>query len=101
MATRCVRCFTRRGAQLAEELTAAGHPVRADTVLRLLREMGFTMQKSRESLAGSRHEVRDAQLQHIHALTQQFRDAGQPVTSVDTKKRERGGEWPPHVTPPA
>ena len=78
---------------LARELTAAGHPVSGDTVLRLLPELGFTMQKTRKTLAGSHHEDRDAQFQHINQLTKRFQNADQPVVSVDTKKKELVGEY--------
>ena len=79
--------------KLARELTAAGHPVSGDTVLRLLPELGFTMQKTQKTLAGAQHEDRDAQFQRINALTKLFQATGQPVVSVDTKKKELVGEY--------
>lgn len=91
---------------LARELTAAGHPVSADTVLRRLRDLGFTMQKTRKSLEGSNHADRDAQFQHINELVTRFQAAGQPAISVDTKKKELvgayangGREWQPKGKP--
>jgi hypothetical protein len=80
-------------ARLAREMTDAGHPVSKDTVWRLLNESGFTLQKTRKTLAGSQHVDRDAQFQHINDLVQEFQESGQPVISVDTKKKELVGEY--------
>jgi hypothetical protein len=78
---------------LGRQLTSEGHPVSGDTVLRLLREEGFTLQKTRKSLEGSNHVDRDAQFEHINELTNRFQKMGQPVISVDTKKKELVGEY--------
>jgi len=89
-------------AKLAEELTNMGHPVSPDTVGRLLKEEGFTLQGARKTLEGEDHPDRDAQFTRIHAAVQEFMEDGQPVISVDTKKKElvgpylnRGTEWHP------
>ena len=89
--------------KLARELTNAGHPISPDTTLRLLKAQGFTMQGTRKALEGLGHVDRDLQFQHIHSEVLGFMAQGQPVISVDTKKKElvgeftnRGREW--HAT---
>jgi len=88
--------------KLAEELTRSGHPVSADTTLRLLKEQGFRLQSNRKTKEGEGHTDRDGQFQRIHDEVINFMGAGQPVISVDTKKKElvgefanRGREWHP------
>lgn len=91
---------------LAEELRRQGHPVSYWLVRELLREAGYSLQGNRKTKEGSRHPDRDAQFAYIndHALAQQR--AGQPVISVDTKKKElvgdfanAGREWRPPGQP--
>ena len=79
--------------KLARELTEAGHPVSGDTILRLLHAQGFTLQKTKKSLEGTQHPGRNAQFEHIEALVRRFENNGQPVISVDTKKKELVGEY--------
>jgi hypothetical protein len=79
--------------KLAAELTAAGHPVSPDTVLRLLHAEGFTLQATRKSLEGADHPDRDAQFLMISDQIGGFMEVGQPVISVDTKKKELVGEY--------
>ena len=78
---------------LAGELTAAGHPVSDDTVRRLLAEQGFSLQANSKTLEGSRHAGRDAQFHHINAAVNAALAAGEPVISVDTKKKELVGPY--------
>ena len=78
---------------LAGELTAAGHPVSDDTVRRLLAEQGFSLQANSKTLEGSRHADRDAQFHHINAAVNAALAAGEPVISVDTKKKELVGPY--------
>jgi hypothetical protein len=79
--------------KLAKELTSAGHPIKANTVLRLLRGQGFTLQGTRKVKEGEDHPDRDAQFQHIHDTALNFMADGQPVISVDSKKKELVGEF--------
>lgn len=88
--------------KLADALTRAGHPISPDTTLRLLKQEGYTMQANRKVLEGDGHPDRDAQFKYIHAEVVDFMDAGQPVISIDTKKKEligdfvnRGRDWHP------
>jgi hypothetical protein len=91
---------------LARELTRAGHRVSADTVAGLLREEGFSLQANAKTIEGSQHPDRDAQFRYLNEQAREHRDTGQPVISVDTKKKElvgefknRGLQWRPAADP--
>ena len=79
---------------LAGELTRQGHPVSAPTVGRLLRGQGFSLQASTKTLEGRQHPDRDAQFRYINEQVKGHQAAGQPVISVDTKKKEQLGQLP-------
>lgn len=78
---------------LARELTRAGHKVSADTVAGLLRGEGFSLQANAKTIEGGQHPDRDAQFRRLNEQAREHRDAGQPVISVDTKKKELVGEF--------
>ncbi len=80
-------------AKLAAALRSMGHRVCANTVRKLLRQLGFCRQTNRKAEEGSRHVDRDAQFEHINARVVEFQAAGQPVISVDTKKKELIGNY--------
>ncbi|GGR56827.1 hypothetical protein GCM10010251_87160 [Streptomyces aurantiogriseus] len=91
---------------LARELAARGHDVGRDTVAALLKEAGFSLRGNARVLAGSAHPDRDAQFRHLNAQVSRFLDAGDPVISVDTKKKEQiglfaqaGRAWVPPGSP--
>jgi hypothetical protein len=93
-------------AQLAEALTAAGHPVSDDTVGRLLKRQGYTLQRTQKTEEGAQHPDRDAQFRYVNEQAKQHLAASQPVVSVDTKKKELvgryangGREWQPAGEP--
>jgi len=79
--------------KLAAELTAQGHPVSYGTVRRLLKALDYRLQATRKVLEGSDHPDREAQFQHIHVTAQERLDAGEPVISVDCKKKELVGPF--------
>jgi DDE family transposase len=79
--------------KLADTLTAMGHPISADTVARELVKLGYSRQSNRKADEGSRHPDRDAQFEHINAKVVAAQAAGQPVISVDTKKKELIGNF--------
>lgn len=92
--------------QLARELTRQGHPVSADTVGRLLKAEGYSLQGNRKRFEGKQHPDRDAQFRHIADSVEAFQERDCPVISVDTKKKElvgnylnRGQEWNPKGEP--
>ena len=78
---------------LAAELTARGHRAGADTVGDLLRGQGFSLQGNAKVAEGAQHADRDAQFRYISAQAVAHQAAGDPVVSVDTKKKERVGEF--------
>jgi hypothetical protein len=85
---------------LAEELTRHRHPVSARTVGRLLNELGYSLQSNRKTLEGGMNPDRNAQFEFINASVKRFQQRGQPVISVDAKKKEplgalknAGREW--------
>lgn len=78
---------------MAAELTRQGHPVSAMTVCRCLWEMGYSLQGNVKSLEGKQHHERDAQFGYINRQAQSFRRSGDPVISVDTKKKEKIGAF--------
>ena len=91
---------------LADALRAAAHPVSHTTVGRLLGAMGYSLQANRKMEEGRDHPDRDAQFRHIHAAVSRGLRAGQPVISVDTKKKEilgnfanPGRQWRPAKHP--
>jgi len=79
---------------LAGELTRPGHPVSAPTVGRLLREQGFSLQANAKTLEGKQHPDRDAQFRYLNEQVRQHQSAGQPVISIDAKKKEQLGQLP-------
>ena len=92
--------------RLAAELTGAGHRVGADTVARLLREQGFSLQANAKTIEGAQHPDRDAQFCYLNEQAQAHLSSGDPVISVDTKKKELvgpyrngGAEWRPAGQP--
>jgi Rhodopirellula transposase DDE domain len=92
--------------QLAETLAAKGHTVSHSTVGKLLHCLGYSLQANRKTREGSSHPDRNAQFEHINRQVLAFQQAGQPVVSVDTKKKEiigdfknGGAEWRPEGQP--
>ena len=94
--------------RLAAELRSGGYQVSQRTVCALLGSLGYSLQSVRKSREGAQHPDRDAQFQHIARQVAEFLRAGQPVISVDTKKKElvgdftrSGQEWQPKGRPEA
>jgi hypothetical protein len=92
--------------RLAEEMTQAGHPISAGTVAALLKRQGYSLQGNRKTKEGAQHPDRDAQFAHINAMARKFAKQGQPVISVDARKKEQvgafkngGREWQPKGEP--
>src|SRR5215472_10074141 len=88
-----LRWTTRSTRALADELTARGHKVSADTVGDLLRAEGFRLRGNAKTIEGTRHPDRDAQFRYINEQARAHQGAGDPVISVDTKKKELVGEF--------
>lgn len=79
--------------QLADELIASGHKISHVTVGAMLKELGYSLQGNRKTLEGSVHPDRNAQFEFINQRIESALNAGQPVISVDTKKKELVGQY--------
>jgi transposase len=88
-----LRWTTRSLRVLAAELGRQGHRASADTVADLLHEEGFSLQGGARVLEGARHPDRDARFRYINEQARAHRDAGEPVISVDAKKKELVGPF--------
>ena len=92
--------------ELARDLQGRGFRVSAELVRRLLHDMGYSLQAPAKQNEGTSHPDRDGQFRHINDLASARIAAGQPVVSVDTKKKELiggyangGREWQPQGEP--
>jgi hypothetical protein len=92
--------------KLASELQALGHRVSHQWVAEALHAAGYSLQANRKTREGSAPPDRDAQFAHINTTAQTYLAAGDPVISVDAKKKElvgdfknNGREWRPHGVP--
>ena len=88
-----LRWTSKSAARLAEALTAMGHQVVDRTVLRLLKARGYSLQANKKTREGAQHPDRDAQFAHINQTVIEALAAGEPVISVDAKKRELVGDF--------
>jgi len=79
--------------RLADELQQEGHAVSYQTVAELLHALDYSLQANQKTLEGSQHADRDAQFEHINRKAQRYLKQGEPVISVDTKKKELVGEF--------
>jgi hypothetical protein len=91
---------------LADELNRMGHRVSHMTVAALLHDLDYSLQANRKTKEGSSHPDRNAQFEYINRQVRAFQKRGQPVVSVDTKKKELvgdfrnpGQEWHPRGHP--
>jgi hypothetical protein len=88
-----LRWTSKSGAKLAEALRGMGHDVVDRTVLRLLKAKGYSLQANKKTREGAQHPDRDAQFEHINATVTEALKLGEPVISVDAKKRELVGDF--------
>ena len=101
-----LRWTCKSAARLATELRVRGHEVSERSVNRLLHASGYSLQSDRKSIEGGDHPDRDAQFQFINRRVRAAQRWGQPVVSVDAKKKELvgrfrngGREWQPSGQP--
>ena len=92
--------------ELARELQSQGFRASAELVRRLLHQMGYSLQAPSKQVEGASHPDRDGQFRYLNNLVAQRLAAGEPVVSVDTKKKELigsyangGREWQPAGEP--
>jgi hypothetical protein len=78
---------------LSTELRKTGHRASPPLVMRVLRGLGYSLQANRKTNEGGHHADRDLQFQFINSLAEAFMACGQPVVSVDAKKKELVGEF--------
>jgi transposase len=88
-----LRWTTKSTRKLTVELTRQSHRVSADTVADLLRAEGFSLQANAKTVEGSQHPDLDAQFRYINDRVKEHMGAGEPVISVDTKKKELVGQY--------
>ena len=105
---RLLRWTSKSLRRLAQALKARGHTVCPHVIADCLRDLGYSLQANSKTREGSRHMDRDAQFHYINDQALVFLAAGDPVISVDTKKKElvgdfknQGREWRPKGTPEA
>lgn len=103
---RALRWTSKSLRHLSQALQAQGHMACPHTIADSLRELGYSLQANRKTREGSSHMDRDAQFHYINDQAEAFLRAGEPVISVDTKKKELvgnfknpGREWHPQATP--
>ena len=101
-----LRWTSKSTTRLADELKKKGHAVSQRTVCDLLEQMGYSLQSVRKTREGGKHEDRNAQFEHIACRVSDYQRTGDPVISVDTKKKElvgdfknAGREWQPEGRP--
>jgi hypothetical protein len=103
---RPLRWTSKSAVKLAAGLRELGHELSDSTALRLLRRLGYSMQANVKTREGRQHADRDAQFRYINDSVRAALEAGEPVISVDTKKKELvgdfkngGREWAPTGAP--
>jgi hypothetical protein len=101
-----LRWTSKSARKLATELTNLGHKVSPQKITVVLKEMGYSLQGNRKTREGASHPDRNAQFEYISKQVKAFQRRGQPVISVDTKKKElvgdfknAGREWGPAGQP--
>jgi len=101
-----LRWTSKSSTKLADELVRQGFEVSSRSVLRLLHKLGYSLQANAKVAEGRQHPDRDAQFTHLNDTASDFIDNGQPVISVDSKKKELignyangGAEWAPGGEP--
>jgi transposase len=78
---------------LSEALKKKGHKIGRQSVAYLLHDLGYSLQGNRKTKEGASHPDRDAQFRYINGQVLAFQQRKEPIVSVDTKKKERVGEF--------
>jgi hypothetical protein len=79
--------------KLAAELSAAVCSISSRTVAQLLKSSGYNLQVVRKTHEGGKHEDRNEQFEHINTTVKAFQNLGEPVISIDAKKKELVGNF--------
>ncbi len=87
-------------AHLVEALAAKGHQIKKSALAEILHDLGFSLHANKKSIEGTSHPDRDAQFEHINSTCRAFEQQGNPIISIDCKKKElignfkkNGTEW--------
>jgi transposase len=88
-----MRWTSKSTGKLATELVRQGFKITDDTVGRILKSLGYSLQAPSKQKEGAAHPDRNAQFNYLNKEVDRFIKAGQPVISVDTKKKEIVGEF--------
>jgi len=80
-------------ARIAEELTRQGHPTSDETVRRRLRELGYSLQANVKTQEEGSGAGRDEQFRYLNGQVKKYLTRGEPVLSIDAKKKERVGNF--------
>ena len=88
-----LRWTNKSTARIAEELTRQGHSASDETVRRRLRALGYSLQANVKNLEAGSGVGRDEQFRYLNRQVKQYLVRGEPVLSVDTKKKERVGNF--------
>ncbi len=97
-----IRWTSKSLANLVEAITRQGHIMRKSALYNYLRSEGFSLKPNKKNIEGVSHVDRDAQFHHISQTYKIFEEIGDPIISVDCKKKElignfknNGREWTP------
>jgi transposase len=95
-----VRWTSKSLAHLVEALTAKGHRIRKSALAEILQDLGFSLRLNKKTIEGTSHPDRNGQFEHINSTCKAFEQKGNPIISVDCKKKElignfknNGREW--------
>lgn len=88
-----LRWTTKSTRNLADKLTGLGHQISHNAVAKLLRSQGYSLQGTRKTDEGTQHPDRDSQFRYINNLVTDYLASGDPVISIDTKKKELVGRF--------
>src|SRR6266849_5155975 len=90
---RLVQWTTKSVAQLTTALAAQGHRIQRTALATVLHDLGFSLHANKKTIEGTPPPDRDAQFGHINSTCKAFEQRGEPIISVDCKKKELIGEF--------
>jgi transposase len=91
--TSLLRWTTKSLSHLEGALARMGHTIKKSALANLLRELGFSLKANKKNIEGTSHPDRDEQFRHIDQRCKAFEEMGEPIISVDCKKKELLGDF--------
>lgn len=88
-----LRWTTKSLSHLEEALARMGHTIKRSALANLLRDLGFSLKANKKNIEGVSHPDRDEQFRHIDERCKAFEEMGEPIISVDCKKKELLGDF--------